>query len=177
MNFEEIINEQRQIIEKLEQNQKNFGDEKEEYERKAFILKEEMRVLTKALDLKAKDLNVQVIKEIGMEQKKQPALVTQKVLVQTIVNSEKLTNLKNALTQLLIQNKKIQKDLAEKRIKVEELEIVKQKYNADLVNLEKEIYALQKKVNKLEAEKTELAEDKQNLLDYIKKYQPLNQPK
>jgi len=85
-----------------------------------------------------------------------------------------LTNLKNALTQLLIQNKKIQKDLAEKRIKVEELEIVKQKYNADLVNLEKEIYALQKKVNKLEAEKTELAEDKQNLLDYIKKYQPLN---
>ena len=61
-------------------------------------------------------------------------------------------------------------------MRVEELEITRDKYNSDLINLEKENFGLQKKADKLTAEIAELVEDKQNLLDYIKKYHAVNKP-
>jgi len=47
-------------------------------------------------------------------------------------------------------------------MRVEELEITRDKYNSDLINLEKENFVLQRQADGRAAEIAELVEDKQN---------------
>ena len=68
----------------------------------------------------------------------------------------------------MVQNKKLQREVQQNGVKYQELDLVKNKYNQDLIQLEKESYQLQLRIDKFEQEKSENEDDKQSLLDYIK---------
>jgi hypothetical protein len=57
-----------------------------------------------------------------------------------VTNEEKVNNLKQALTQLLMQNKKIQNELRDRRLQIEEFDLIRAKYNEDLMVLEKDSF-------------------------------------
>lgn len=89
--------------------------EKGDLDRHSITMKEEIKVLTKALDMKIKDINAQIQKTLKDGSK--PAEIQRQDLLQHITSQHKIQNLKNALTQLMVQNKKLQREVQQNGVK------------------------------------------------------------